>query len=161
MVERDGASYQSMSAWKYKRKSSLEFVAKGKKKKKETKTHLAEEATFFLQPSASNISKIKINREDGLSWYRREKKYFSGNWGNIKSDTFMKHKKDYLTKSTDVWRCMKHFIYQNTNSIFSLSTYTQSNGIKLCLSDSHIYPTEIQKESRCYMNLSLNEFHSY
>lgn len=61
---------------KYKRESLLEFMAKGKKKKPFLK-----EETFCLQMCASNISKIKINTEDGLSWYPRgnKKKHFSGN----------------------------------------------------------------------------------
>jgi len=53
--------------------------------------------------------------------------------------------KNYLSKSTDIWRHTKHFIFHNTSSIFPLSTCTQSNRIKLCLSDGYIYPTEIQK----------------
>lgn len=49
------------------------------------KNPLAKEATFCLQPCVSNIFKIKINTEDGLSWYPRGKKKIkkSGNWGSI------------------------------------------------------------------------------
>lgn len=68
MAEKDGGPYQSMSAWKIWKKKFAKICGRGKK------NPLAKEATFCLQPCASNISKTKINKEGGLSWYQGEKK---------------------------------------------------------------------------------------